>query len=51
MVLATQWKIFELGPAGCWARPDVRFQQTASISSELQEGWNRIRAPAMAGMR
>jgi hypothetical protein len=34
-VLATQWKIFELGPTGCWARPEMRFQATASISSEL----------------
>ena len=37
-VLATQWNILVLGPAGCCARPLVRFQATASISSLLHEG-------------
>ncbi len=49
IVLATQWKIRVVGPAGCWARPAIRFQATASISSELQDGWKSTRAPNIAG--
>lgn len=41
--------IFNLGLTGCCERLDIRFQATASISSELHEGWKRICAPAITG--